>query len=136
MGELDEGQHMNGKNYFDAQDLCIVTNDTLAIKYPREHDQIPTIRKQLINLNDFQYLSFQNIRQNDERKADEKTVGFFIKDIKFECVCRKPWRYVERLGQYRQVMSPDVSCYTDMPLADQRFSVYLNRIIGEYWQSA
>lgn len=59
-----------------------------------------------------------------------------MRDDKFECVCRKPWQYIERLSQYKQTMSPDVSCYSDMMYEEQWYNTFLNRIIGSYWQSS
>ncbi|MDR2957530.1 MAG: DUF4417 domain-containing protein [Coriobacteriales bacterium] len=127
---------MSKNSYFNAQGLCRIVDDILVIKCPREHDAMPIIKKQGIDLIDMQYVSFQNTRQNDDRDANKKTIGFFIQDCKFECVRRKPWQYVERFLQYKQVMSLDLSCFRDMPISEQRLSVYQNRVIGAFWQHA
>ncbi|MCL2137754.1 MAG: DUF4417 domain-containing protein [Coriobacteriia bacterium] len=67
--------------------------------------------------------------------APKRNFRIFKDDSRFERVCCKPWEYVDRLSQYKQVMTPDVSCYIDMPLEEQWHNTFLNRIIGKYWQT-
>jgi len=125
---------MHDIDFFNKQDLCKVIMEKLAVTPPKDYRCMTVIRKQDIDFKDFGYIGFQNTRKNDNRSNSNKTVGFFLQDRKFECVCRKPWKYVSRLLQYKQTMSPDISCYTDMPLQDQWRNTFLNRVIGAYWQ--
>ena len=117
---------------------CKLTEDGLPIRYPQQGQplsKMPFIKKQRVYLEHFQYIGFQNVRKNDDRNYADKTVGFFLRDIGFEHLCFRPLDYTSRLGQYRQVLSPDLSCYSDMQIADQWTNVFLNRLIGAYWQS-
>ena len=136
------GQNLS---YFDSRKFfqkysenCKLTEDGLLIRYPQQSkplSKMPFIKKQRVCLEDFQYIGFQNVRKNDNRNYGDKTVGFFLKDIEFEHLCFRPLEYTRRLRQYRQVLSPDLSCYTDMQIAEQWTNVFLNRLIGAYWQS-
>ena len=128
----------NATSFFGSyQAVCELTEDGLLFHYPQS-DQLfpepPLIRKQYIDLNDFDYIGFQNTHRYDKRNTETKTVGFFLKDVKFEHVCYRPWDYIGRLMQYRQTLTPDISCYTDMPITDQWRNTYWNRLIGAYWQ--
>jgi len=121
--------------FFQEENLCKIIDDCLAVAFPNDYTDMAFIEKQEVDIDNLLYIGFQNIRKCDDRYAKSKTVGFFIQDDKFDCVIRKPWNYPERLSQYKQVMSPDVSCYTDMSIEEQWYNTFLNRIIGAYWQS-
>jgi hypothetical protein len=127
---------MTSAEFFDEENLCKIIDGCLAIRFPDDYSDMPLIFRQTVDLDMFAYIGFHNTRKEDDREARKrKTVGFFLSDKKFDCVIRKPWNYVERLLQYKQTMSPDVSCYTDMSLAEQWYNTFLNRVIGAYWQS-
>ena len=81
------------------------------------------------------YLGFEKIRIC-ERDADRRNcmVGFFLQDKRFLRACLRPWDYAKRLSQYRCVAAPDLSCYTDMRMAEQWLNVYWSRYVGRYWQ--
>ena len=116
---------------------CKCTDDGILLRNPGQREvfpKMPLLKKQSIDLSQFEYLGFQNTRKNDSRNFANKTVGFFKTDGKFEHVCDRPWKYTEWLRQYKHVLSPDLSCYTDMPIVDQWRSIYWNMLIGAYWQ--
>jgi hypothetical protein len=118
-------------------DFCKLTSHGILYKYPeieRYYPILPLIKNQKIDLENFEYIGFQNTRKLGTKDAINKTVGFFIGDHKFKSISYFPWKYVDRLKRYKQVMSPDFSCYLDMPLCNQWHNVYLNRIVGTYWQ--
>jgi hypothetical protein len=80
-------------------------------------------------------IGFHNIKKSEtsvENKA--KTVHFFIDDYKFDEVWNSPKEYLDELGQYKQVMSPDFSTYTDTPIALQIYNTFRNRWCAAYWQ--
>jgi len=95
---------------------------------------MPTIRKQAVNLENLSYIGFQNTRFTDYNDAKSKTVGFFLNDPRLENVRNRPWKYIEKLRQYKQTLSLDLSCYTDMLLDDQLLNVFISRLIGAFWQ--
>lgn len=126
---------MENKEFFSNQMGCKIIDGQLAINYKYGHLKMPVIKQQDIDLEDFQYLGFQNSRKFDERNPKSKTLGYFIADKKFEAICKRPWNYVNWIAQYKQTCTPDVSCYEDMSLDEQWYGVYLNRLIGVFWQS-
>ena len=60
---------------------------------------------------------------------------FYYDDYKFISAWREPDKYVERLKQFKAVVSPDFSLYTDFPRALQLLSCYRRQWCGAYWQS-
>ena len=60
---------------------------------------------------------------------------FYYDDYKFISAWREPDKYVERLKQFKAVVSPDFSLYTDFPRALQILSCYRRQWCGAYWQS-
>ena len=95
---------------------------------------IPIIRKQKINVEDMELLSYCDAKTNDEANR-HKTLHFFTYDWKFEKVYEQPDEEIEKLKQYKCVLSPDFSLFTNMPLALQIYSAFKNRWCGAYWQS-
>lgn len=65
---------------------------------------------------DLNFLGFHNTKSNDKSNKS-KTVHFYIDDSKFEKVWNNPEKYITRLQQYKQVLSPDFSLFTNMPIA-------------------
>ncbi len=63
-------------------------------------------------------------------------VHFFLDDYRFENVWRNPYRYVSMLERFGCVMTPDFSCYLDMPRPMQLWNVYRSRVVGRIWQDA
>jgi hypothetical protein len=109
----------------------------LILQYPASIDTVPkmpVIKRQNINSDSLKYLGFQNTHCH-EKGDRNKTVGFFREDERFMRVCLWPWKYVDWLQQYSQVLTPDVSVYLDMNLEEAFLNTYLNRYIGSYWQS-
>lgn len=77
------------------------------------------------------------------RFMDWKEVGdpenyiahFYYDDYKFISAWREPEKYIDRLRQFKAVVSPDFSLYTDFPKALQILSCYRRQWCGAYWQS-
>jgi len=122
--------------YWKKLKYCKVVDGKLAITIPSKISDMPRLKKQKIDINNFQYIGFQNIKNNDINNPQNKTVGFFIDDTRFNNVCKKPWNYIERLKQYKQVLSIDLSCYTNMDITEQWYNTYINRVIARYWQDS
>ena len=68
----------------------------------------------------------------DKRK---KIVHFFLDDYKFEVLWKDPEPRIEKLKEYRAVLSPQFSMYTEMPVAVQIYQVFKSRWSGAYFQS-
>lgn len=95
---------------------------------------IPMVRKQTIDLHDLQYVGYHRTKAQDGMNG-RKTVHFFMDDMKFEGVWNYPQRSLERLRQYKQVLSPDFSLYTNMPLVMQVWNTFRRRWVSAYWQA-
>ncbi len=96
--------------------------------------QFPLIKKQDINLDKIDLISYTNTKINEEANL-HKTVHFFTYDWLFDKVYNKAYTEIEKLKQYYALLSPDFSVFTDMPKALQIFSIFKNRWCGAYWQS-
>ena len=73
---------------------------------------------------------------NYAKTSENKNVGihFYLDDYQFERIWNNPQEYVEILGDYDCILSPDFSLYMDMPLAMKLWNVYRSRLIGQYYQ--
>lgn len=62
---------------------------------------------------------------------------FFLQDERFERVWRRPLEYGRRLlaSDAKTVLSPDFSCWREMPLPVQHFQTYRNRWVGALWEA-
>ncbi|MBQ9621236.1 MAG: DUF4417 domain-containing protein [Atopobiaceae bacterium] len=59
---------------------------------------------------------------------------FFIDDYQFERLWADPERYLPLISGFEGALSPDFSCYMDMPLPMQRWNEYRRRALACYWQ--
>lgn len=60
---------------------------------------------------------------------------FYYDDYKFISAWREPDKYLDRLRQFKAVISPDFSLYTDFPRALQILSCYRRQWCGAFWQA-
>lgn len=65
-----------------------------------------------------------------------KGVHFFLDDYQFNRLWTSIDRYVPMLSQFRYVMAPDFSTYTDFPKAIQIYNHYRKHWVGAYLQRA
>ena len=63
-----------------------------------------------------------------------KGVHFFIDDYQFTRLWTNPDAYLELLGGFKAVCTPDFSTYTDFPRAVQIYNHYRKHWLGAYWQ--
>ena len=128
--------YMTGKDDDNLRSFELRNKDTFLRNgfYGVGQYDIPVIYRQSIDTKDIQFLSFSNTKSNDLTSAN-KTVHFYMDDCKFERVWSAPTRYIGRLGQYKQVLSPDFSMYTNMPLSLQIYNVFKRNWCAAYWQS-
>lgn len=66
---------------------------------------------------------------------DSAGVHFFLDDYRFEGTWSDPERYASMLSRFACVLTPDFSCYLDMPEPMQRWNVYRGRAVGWAWQN-
>ena len=73
-----------------------------------------------------------SLRSRSKNKED--FICFYEYDINFRDILTHTEDYVDELGQYSGVITPDCSLYIDAPLCVQIASIYLNRAVGYYLQ--
>ncbi len=64
----------------------------------------------------------------------DKGVHFFLDDYQFNRLWTSVDRYVPMLSEFRYVMTPDFSLYTDFPKAIQIYNHYRKHWVGAYLQ--
>lgn len=96
--------------------------------------QMPLVERQGIDLDNIDLIAYSDIRSNDNKGNRKKGVHFFIDDYRFEGVYRNPERSLGRLSQYRFLLTPDFSTYSDMNYWRQMESVAHSRWVGAFWQ--
>ena len=111
----------------------LVRNEFLNINKSNKY-QFPIIKKQDVDIDKIEFISYSNTKVNDTENKN-KTVHFFTYDWKFNNVYECPEETIEKLSQYKYLLSPDFSLFIDMPIALQIESVFKNRWCGAYWQS-
>lgn len=116
------------------ENQLLVRNEFLYFGQSDGKYDIPIIRKQNIDVDKIDFLSYVDAKNNDIDNGD-KTLHFFTYDWKFEKVYTDPAKELEKLRQYYCLLSPDFSIFTNMPLALQIESIFKNRWCGAYWQS-
>lgn len=71
---------------------------------------------------------------NDVDNPSEYIAHFYYDDFKFIQAWKDPDKYIDRLREFKAVVSPDFSLYTDFPRALQILSCYRRQWCGAYWQ--
>lgn len=66
----------------------------------------------------------------------DKGVHFFVDDYQFTRLWTNIDRYIPMLSQFRYVMTPDFSTYTDFPKVIQIYNHYRKHWVGAYMQEA
>lgn len=99
--------------------------------------QIPVVPKFQIYNDDFDDLRFIGFdRTNLENsKHRDRMVHFFLYDYKFERVWKTPEADLEKLRQYRAVLTPDFSMYLEMSPVMKLYNVFRNRWCGAFGAS-
>lgn len=80
-----------------------------------------------------EYVPF-NMAGSTWYKRNEKGIHFFIHDYLFECLWSNRDKYANMLKQYRMVLTPDFSPYTDWPIMVQRWNHYRKHLLGSWMQ--
>ena len=79
-----------------------------------------------------EFVPFSMAVQEDGR--DYKGVHFYIDDYRFERVWNKPTRYAQLLCDFKYILSPDFSMWTDYPKALQIYNHFRKHWLGAYFQ--
>lgn len=68
-------------------------------------------------------------------KQKEGWLHFFIDDYQFERLWNNPLKYLPIIKRFDGVIAPDFSMFTDMPLAQQIYNCWRNRVISVWLQN-
>lgn len=63
-------------------------------------------------------------------------IHFYVDDYQFERVWNRPDFYVDKMGYFDCVLTPDFSLYMDMPKPMKIWNIYRSRLIGQLCQDA
>lgn len=109
---------------YDTYNLDLYDPDRVEGKY-----QIPIIK------ND-NYIPKRLIGFNYAMSSQEKRTGlhFYLDDYQFERLWNSPREYIDILGQYECILSPDFSLYTDMSISLMIYNIYRSRLLGQFYQ--
>lgn len=69
-----------------------------------------------------------------ERNRSAHGIHFFVDDYLFERVWKDPARYALLLSEFRAVMTPDFSLFTDYPFPVQLYNHWRKHMLSAYWQ--
>lgn len=67
------------------------------------------------------------IRQNQMMVIHRIMCIFFLDDYKFEVICNDPEPRLEKLSQYKGVLSPQFSTFYTMPVPLQIYNTFRSR---------
>ena len=96
---------------------------------------IPIIKKQDVPLDNVRLIAYSDTKQNDRPENTDCGVHFFIDDYRFTCIYNNPEKSLKKLSQYKFLLTPDYSTYSDMNYWRQLESVAHSRWVGAYWQN-
>ena len=97
--------------------------------------KIPEIPKAKLSDADFENLLLIGFDRTNKQKDLDRMVHFFLYDYKFERVWKDPEGCIERLNNYKAVLSPDFSMYIQMNPVMQLYNTFRNRYCGAYFAS-
>ena len=66
-------------------------------------------------------------------KDTDGFIHFYVDDYQFERLWNNPERYDDALSRFDGVLSPDFSCYIDMPRPMQAWNEYRRRLLATHW---
>lgn len=96
---------------------------------------LPLVKKQELNTKNIKLIACSDTKANEREENKKIGVHFFVDDYRFKGIYDNPKRTLNKYSQYRFLLTPDFSTYSDMNLWRQLESVAKNRWIGAYWQS-
>lgn len=96
--------------------------------------EIPQMKKQELDLSSISLISFSDTHSKDNEENEQKGVHFFVDDYKFNGIYNNPERSLNKLSQYKFLLTPDYSLYADIDIWKQIENVAKNRYMGCFWQ--
>lgn len=109
-------------------------NDPMFLRNQFARDgtfEMPPIKKTKLDLDNMELIGYDKLNEGQT----EKVIHFFLDDYKFEVLWKDPEPRIDKLKEYRAILSPQFSMYTEMPVAVQIYQTFKNRWCGAYFQS-
>lgn len=94
---------------------------------------MPEIIKEDFHLEQVKLIGCQNIKNNDVKHKDYG-VHFFKWDDKLERFYKNPYKHIEKLKQYKFMLTPDYSVYLHSNPNVQRYNIFRSRWVGNFSQ--
>ena len=95
---------------------------------------IPKFKARIDDFTNLKLIGFDRAKTGQDEHFD-RMVHFFLYDYKFEIAWSDPNKDIEKLKQYRAVLSPDYSMYIEMNSVMQMYNTFRNRWCGAYYAS-
>lgn len=92
---------------------------------------IPKPQSDIDKNSDLRLIGFDRAKTGNDSHY-KRAVHFFLYDYKFEDIWEKPQKYIDVLKEYKAVLSPDFSMYTEMNPVMQLYNTFRNRWVGAY----
>ncbi len=96
---------------------------------------LPLVKNQKFDTDSRKMIACSDTKVNDKVENKKSGVHFFVDDYRFKGIYDNPEKTLNKYSQYRFLLTPDFSTYSDMNLWRQLESVAKNRWVGAYWQS-
>lgn len=96
--------------------------------------ELPVIRRQEIDLKDVKLIGYDKTKPDDKANA-KSFVHFFLDDYKFGVLWNDLEPRLQKLSQYKGILSPQFSTYYTMSAAMQIYNTFRSRWCGAYLQS-
>ena len=96
---------------------------------------LPLVKNQKFDTDNLKMIACSDTKVNDKDENKKSGVHFFVDDYRFKGIYDNPEKTLNKYSQYRFLLTPDFSTYSDMNLWRQLESVAKNRWVGAYWQS-
>ena len=104
-------------------------NNPLFLRNQFESDgnfDMPIIRKQYVDLSNVRLIGYDQTKRDDTANTN-KFVHFFLDDYKFQVIWNDPQPRLQKLSQYKGVLSPQFSTYYTMPTTLQIYNTFRSR---------
>lgn len=94
----------------------------------------PVIKNQEVDLQNISLIGYDQTKLND-KNGRNSFVHFFLDDYKFGAIWNDPDPRIQKLRNYKGVLSPQFSTYYTMPNAMQIYNTFRSRWCGAYLQA-
>lgn len=107
----------------------------LPLNYELSKNGFPVVKKQNINLEDFNGVEALNGTNRNSKCNNKKII---LLNFNYDKILNKYWndpmKYLPKNQTFFAVCTPDFSIYPQMNVNEIKFNIYRNRWIGVYWQ--